>query len=137
MTFKLNHTSIWCGDPEAGARCLAEILKLGPPTRFVPFHVVTVDNGVSLDFMAKQGGDPAMQHYAFEVGETEFDAILGRISERGLDSWADTGRTRKGAINRNDGGRGVYWHETSGHQLEIITRPTDRISVVRGKDVLE
>src|SRR3546814_3455808 len=123
MPVKLNHTIVWSRDPEAGACFLAEILNLAPPTRFGPFHVVTVDNGVSLDFMAKQGGDPAMQHYAFEVGETEFDAILGRIRERGLDYWADPGRTRKGEVNRNDGGRGVYWHDPSGHLLELITRP--------------
>lgn len=102
---------------------IAEILDLAPPARFGPFHVVTVDNGVSLDFMAKQGGDPAMQHYAFEVSETDFDAVFGRIRERGLDYWADPGRTRKGEINHNDGGRGVYWHDPSGHLLEIVTRP--------------
>jgi hypothetical protein len=28
-----------------------------------------------------------------------------------------------GEINTNDGGRGVYWEEPSGHFLEIITRP--------------
>src|SRR3546814_17107244 len=103
MTVKLNHTIIWSGDPEAGARFLAEILNLAPPTRFGPFHVVTVDNGVSLDFLAKQGGDPAMQPYAFEVGEPAFDAILGRMSARGFDYWAAHGRTPKGDITRNAG----------------------------------
>jgi hypothetical protein len=28
-----------------------------------------------------------------------------------------------GQINRNDGGRGVYFQDPSGHFLEIITRP--------------
>src|SRR3546814_20183959 len=75
MPVKLNHTIVWSRDPEAGARFLAEILNLAPPTPFGPFHVVTVDNGVSLAFMANQGADPAMQPYACDVGETEFDAI--------------------------------------------------------------
>ena len=30
---------------------------------------------------------------------------------------------RPGEINRNDGGRGVYFLSDDGHVLEIITRP--------------
>lgn len=49
--------------------------------------------------------------------------IFGRIADRALPYWADPGRRRQGAINHNDGGRGVYWEEPGGHFLEIITRP--------------
>jgi len=37
--------------------------------------------------------------------------------------WADPGKRRPGEVNSNDGGRGVYWEDPSGHFLEIITRP--------------
>jgi extradiol dioxygenase family protein len=57
------------------------------------------------------------------VSEAEFDQIFGRVKERGLDYWADPAQRRKGEINRNDGGRGVYFNDPSGHYLEIITRP--------------
>jgi hypothetical protein len=30
---------------------------------------------------------------------------------------------RPGEINRNDGGRGVYFRNPDGHFLEILTRP--------------
>jgi hypothetical protein len=30
---------------------------------------------------------------------------------------------REGEINRNDGGRGVYFLDPSGHNLELITVP--------------
>jgi hypothetical protein len=63
------------------------------------------------------------QHYAFLVSDSEFDQIFGRIRARGLPYWADPGRHRPGETNTNDGGRGVYWEEPSGHFLEIITRP--------------
>ena len=63
------------------------------------------------------------QHYAFLVSEPEFDGIHERILERGLDHWADPGRTRPGEINRNDGGRGVYFLDPDGHVLEALTRP--------------
>ena len=89
---------------------------------FGPFLVVELGNGVSLDFM--DDDDPVhSQHYAFLVSETEFDQILGRIQDRQLPYWADPGKRRAGEHNTDDGGRGVYWEEPSGHLLEIITRP--------------
>jgi hypothetical protein len=33
------------------------------------------------------------------------------------------GRRRPGEINTNDGGRGLYREDPSGHFIEIITRP--------------
>jgi hypothetical protein len=40
-----------------------------------------------------------------------------------LQYWADPRRSRPGEINRNDGGRGVYFPDPDGHYLEVITRP--------------
>ena len=53
----------------------------------------------------------------------DFDAVLSRIRERGLEHWADPMRHRPGEINHNDGGRGVYFPDPDGHYLEVITRP--------------
>ncbi len=41
----------------------------------------------------------------------------------GLQHWADPRGTHPGEINHNDGGRGVYFQDPSGHYLEIITKP--------------
>jgi catechol 2,3-dioxygenase-like lactoylglutathione lyase family enzyme len=122
MAVQLNHTIVWSRDSRAGARFLAEILGLPAPTTWGPFEIVATDNGVSVDF-AEGDGDIAPQHYAFLVGEDDFDAIFGRIRKRGLDYWADPGRSRKGEINTRDNGRGVYFPDPSGHLLEILTRP--------------
>jgi len=122
MSAQLNHTIIWCEDPVASADFLSEILGRPAPTRFGHFHVVALDNGVSLDF-AKHEGAIASQHYAFLIGEEDFDAAFGRIQACGADHWADPARRRPGEINRNDGGRGVYFADPSGHFLEILTRP--------------
>lgn len=62
-------------------------------------------------------------NHAFLVTDQEFDDVFGRIRRRGLAYWADPGRRRSGEINRNDGGRGVYFEDPEGHLLEIITRP--------------
>ena len=122
MAIRLNHTIVSVRDKRESATFLAEILGLSEPTPFGRFLVVQVDNEVSLDF-ADDRGPVRPQHYAFLVGEAEFDEIFGRIRERGLPYWADPGRSRPGEINTNDGGRGVYWEDPSGHFLEIITRP--------------
>lgn len=122
MAVQLNHTIVSVRDKHESATFLAEILGLAAPTPYGPFLVVQVDNDVSLDF-ADDHGPVHPQHYAFLVGEAEFDEILGRIRARDLPHWADPARRRPGEVNTNDGGRGVYWAEPSGHFLEIITRP--------------
>ncbi|HEX4182551.1 MAG TPA: hypothetical protein VHY34_04770, partial [Caulobacteraceae bacterium] len=91
-------------------------------TRFARFDVVDLDNGVSLDFGQREG-EVAPQHYAFLISEQDFDAVLARIHERKLDHWADPARRRPREINRNDGGRGVYFPDPDGHFLEVLTRP--------------
>jgi len=92
------------------------------PFRFGPFEVVELDNGVGLDF-AKSEGPIQSQHYAFLISEPEFDAVLGRLIQRGLPHWADPARRRSGEINHHDGGRGVYFPDPDDHTLEVITRP--------------
>src|SRR5216683_5688487 len=122
VSVQLNHTIVSCRDQQLSAAFLSRILGLPPATRFGPFLVVETDNGVSLDF-AETSGQIAAQHYAFLVGEEEFDAAFGRIREQDLPYWADPGRTQRGAVNQRDGGRGLYFQDPDGHLLEIITRP--------------
>jgi catechol 2,3-dioxygenase-like lactoylglutathione lyase family enzyme len=122
MPVELNHTIVKCSDKDASARFLTEILGLPEPTTYGPFTVVQVTNGVSLDY-ADDHGEVHAQHYAFLVSEDEFDQIQGRILERGLTYWADPGHRTENQINTNDGGRGLYWSDPDGHNLEIITVP--------------
>ncbi len=122
MGVQLNHAIVWCKDKRRSATFLSDILGRSRPTRFGPFLVVEVDNGVSLDFHDIDG-KIASQHYAFLVGEDDFEAIFGRIRDRRLDYWADPGQTQHGKINHHHGGRGVYFEDPDGHLLEVITRP--------------
>mgnify|MGYP001080088818 CR=1 FL=1 len=122
MAIQLNHTIVAAHDPEGSARLLSELLGLAEPVRYGPFHGVVLDNGVTLDYM-KADGPIKSQHYAFIVDEAEFDRIFERIRERGFEYWADPGHRQPGTINRRDGGRGVYWKDPDGHNLEILTRP--------------
>ena len=123
MSIHLNHTIVHARDAAASARFLADMLGLSDPRPFGPFMGVELDNGVTLDFIAAEPHEIIIEHYAFLVSEAEFDAIFGRIRERGLPYWADPAHRHAGEINHHDGGRGVYWNDPNGHYLEIITRP--------------
>jgi catechol 2,3-dioxygenase-like lactoylglutathione lyase family enzyme len=122
MSVQLNHIIVWCQDKARSSAFLAEILGRPPPKPFYHFMVVDLDNGVSLDFMEKDG-DVSPQHYAFLIGEEAFDAAFARIRAKGASYWADPARTQPNAINHHDGGSGVYFEDPDGHLLEIITRP--------------
>ena len=119
---QFNHTIVWCRDKAASAGFLAEILDLPPPAPFLHFLVVRLDNGVSLDFMEKEG-PVSLQHYAFLVEEEAFQPLVDRLRARGLNWWADPARTRPQEVNRHDGGYGVYFEDPNGHLMEAITRP--------------
>ena len=121
MAIEFNHTIVPARDALAAATFLAEMLGRPALVRFGPFWTVSLDNGVTLDFQHSDEHMP-IEHYAFLVSEAEFDVIFARIKERGLQYWADPMHLRAQEINRNDGGRGLYWNDPSGHYLEIITR---------------
>ncbi|MEU6821649.1 VOC family protein [Streptomyces atriruber] len=123
MSIELNHTIVAARDKKASAQFLADILGLKVSPQYGPFIPVEIPNGVTLDYYESDDGPLAPQHYAFLVSEGEFDEIFGRIKSRGLTYWADPYHRRVNETNTNDGGRGVYWEDPNGHNLEIITRP--------------
>jgi hypothetical protein len=80
MTIKLDHTIVFSSDKHASSTFFADLFGLPAPVPFGPFLVVELGNEVSLDFYDEEGqGTP--QHYAFLVGEEEFDQIFGRIEQ--------------------------------------------------------
>jgi catechol 2,3-dioxygenase-like lactoylglutathione lyase family enzyme len=121
MKIELNHTIVNATDQRATATFLTEVLGLPDAEREPPFLNVHLTNDVILSVI--EAGRVHPQHYAFLVGDDEFDAIFERIAGRGITYYADPHQRRPGEINRNDGGRGVYWLAPDGHVLEIITVP--------------
>ncbi len=123
MAVELNHTIVAARDMKASAEFLATILGLEVGPRYGPFLPVTTSNGVTLDFMDSGSDRIPSQHYAFLVSEEDFDAIFGRIQQAGITYYADPHHQQPGQINHHDGGRGAYFDDPNGHNLEIITRP--------------
>ena len=122
MSIEFNHTLVHAKDTWAAAREVGHLLGLAEPSSYGPFAVLQFDNGTTLDFI-EDTGEIKAQHYAFLVGEDDFDAIGDRLKEQGHQWWADPHQRRPQEINHDDGGRGLYWQGPDGHLLEIITRP--------------
>ena len=121
MSMQLNHTIVSCRDQQRSAAFLSEILGLPPATRFGHFLVVEADNAVSLDF-AESSGEIVAQHYAFLVGEDEFDAAFGRIRDGGITYYADPACRQAGQVySSKNGNRGTYFRDPDGHLMEILT----------------
>jgi extradiol dioxygenase family protein len=122
MVAQLNHTIVAARDKHVSAKFMSEILGLPEPVAFGHFLVVATGNDVSLDF-ADSDEDVVPQHYAFLISEEEFDQVFARVQEREITFWPNPWRGNEGSINHNDGGRGFYFEDPSGHYLEVLTRP--------------
>ncbi|MCX5192708.1 VOC family protein [Streptomyces sp. NBC_00249] len=123
MAVQLNHTIVHSRDNRESAEFLAHILGLEVGPEWGPFIPVSTDNGVTLDFATIPAESIAVQHYAFLISEEEFDSAFQKIRSAGVEYFADPHRKQPGEINHNDGGRGVYFLDPTGHAMEIITRP--------------
>ncbi|MFI1283727.1 VOC family protein [Streptomyces sp. NPDC020858] len=123
MSVELNHTIIHSRDNRESATFLAHVLNLEVGAEWGPFIPVDTGNGVTLDFATIPAESITAQHYAFLLSEEEFDVAFEKIRSAGVPYFADPHGKHPGEINHNDGGRGVYFTDPSGHGMEIITRP--------------
>ncbi|MEQ0563599.1 VOC family protein [Amycolatopsis sp. NEAU-NG30] len=121
MSVELNHTIVYARDRVASAEFLAGILGLETEPVTEPFLPIRLANGVTLDYL-QTDGEVCRQHYAFLVGDEEFDAALARVEAAGLTFWADPGHGEPGEINYRFGGRGFYFEDPDGHNMELLTR---------------
>ncbi|WP_370948078.1 VOC family protein [Amycolatopsis sp. cg5] len=120
MTIELNHTVVWARDRDASAAFLANILGVAVDPVIGPFAPIRLGNGVTLDYA--QAAEVAGQHYAFLVGDEEFDATFARIRAAGITFWADPFHREPGELNAMNGGRGFYFEDPDGHNMELFTR---------------
>ena len=120
MAIELNHTIVPSRDKEAGARFFARIFGLtydGPAGHFAP---VQVNEALTLDFDNRDEFES--HHYAFYVGDAEFDAIFGRIKGEGITYGSGPRSLDDMEINTRRGGRGFYFLDPDSHVLELLTR---------------
>ncbi|RLV01309.1 bleomycin resistance protein [Streptomyces griseocarneus] len=122
-TVKLDHTAVYASDRRASAEFLASILGLEVGAPFGPFLPVDLGNGVTLDYFELRDRPIQSNHYAFLVPDEDFDAMIGRLEAAGSTYYADPHHTEPGKINNLFGGRGAYFTDPDGHNMEIMTVP--------------
>lgn len=120
MTITLNHTIVPARDKDAAARLFAGLFGL-TRTELHGFAAVRVNSGLTLLFDTVAAFEP--HHYAFHVGDAEFDAILARLRAAGLAFGGGPGTPEDGRLYEWGGGRGVYFRDRDGHLLELMTVP--------------
>ena len=120
MAITLDHTIVPAHDKETSAKLFARIFGLkygGAAGHFAP---VKVNDTLTLDFDNRDRFES--HHYAFHVGDEEFDAILGRVKAEGIPYGSGPSSLDDMDINTRRGGRGFYFHDLDGHVLELLTR---------------
>jgi catechol 2,3-dioxygenase-like lactoylglutathione lyase family enzyme len=125
-TVQLNHTAVYAKDRQLSAEFIATILGLKVSSPFGPFLPVDLGNGVTLDYYEKRDEPIQPQHYAFLVPDEQFATMIARLEVVGVTYYADPRHTEPGRINRLFGGRGAYFEDPNGHNMEIMTRPYAR-----------
>jgi len=120
MTIVLNHTIIPAHNKEASAQFFAQIMGLEIEPPISHFIVVRVNDTLTFDFANKEAFEP--HHYAFHVSDSEFDAIFARIQEAKISYSSDPMHQNPGQFNHRRGGRGFYFLDLNGHNLELMTR---------------
>ncbi|OIJ93958.1 VOC family protein [Streptomyces monashensis] len=120
---RLDHTAVLARDRRLSAEFLAAVLGLAVGAPFGPFLPVDLGNGVTLDYYEQRDEPVQPQHYAFLVPDEQFDGMIARLDALGVPYYADPHHGEPGRINRLFGGRGAYFADPSGHNMEIMTRP--------------
>ncbi|MEU0202364.1 MULTISPECIES: VOC family protein [unclassified Streptomyces] len=120
---RLDHTVVFASHRHLSAEFLAAVLGLEVGAPFGPFLPVDLGNGVTLDYYEKRDEPIPPQHYAFLVPEEQFDAMIARLETLGVTYYADPNHTEPGRVNDLFGGRGAYFDDPDGHNMEIMTRP--------------
>jgi catechol 2,3-dioxygenase-like lactoylglutathione lyase family enzyme len=119
MAVELNHIIVPSRDKVGSSRFLADLLGIDPPRPVSHFMAVETSNGVSLDYDDAEEFNSL--HYAFLVGDDEFDAIFERVVSAGITYYADPSHRHAGSVNGRNGGRGFYFSDPDGHNIEVFT----------------
>jgi catechol 2,3-dioxygenase-like lactoylglutathione lyase family enzyme len=122
MTVHLDHLIIPSHNRLASAKLIASLFGVpwSEEGGVGPFSPVYLNDGLTLDFDEVSEPFP-IGHYAFRVGAAEFEAILGRIRNAGIDYRSTPHGPSDRQINTYHGGSIVYWNEPDGHVWEILT----------------
>jgi len=121
---ELNHLIILAKDKQKTAGFLTQLLDLpdatpadGPIPDF--FLCISFKNNVTI--LIAEATEHPIGHYAFKVSQEAFAQIVQRLKNRNIVYWADPRMQRKSECYLQDGKKGLYVIDPSGHGIEILT----------------
>jgi catechol 2,3-dioxygenase-like lactoylglutathione lyase family enzyme len=120
MSIVLDHTIVPARDKVASAKFFANLFGLSYDGPIGPFAPVRVNETLTMDFDDRWKGFE-VHHYAFRVGDAEFDAIFGRVKEAGLVYGSQPWSLTDMKVDDLGRGRKVYFRDLANHLLEIRT----------------
>lgn len=121
MAITLDHTIVPSRDKDAAAKFFAHIFDL-PYAGAGHFAPVRVNDALTLDFATSETFEE--HHYAFVVGEHDFDNIYQRIIDSHATFGSGPSSADDGDVNHRRGGRGLYFRGgPDRHLWEIMTTP--------------
>ena len=119
MEITLNHTIVPSHDKVESARFYSKIFGFKYVGEFARFIVVRVNKTLCLDFATSEKFES--HHYAFKVSEKEFEEKFKRLKLENIKYGSGPYSSENMRINHDNDGRGVYFRDTNGHLLEMLT----------------
>lgn len=124
MAIRLDHTILGVADADASVAFYRDVVGLeyrGPTSAF---EVLLVTPDLALDL--REVDEPPSRHLAFGMDRPDFDAAFERIKASGTPYGDGPSSPANGrGPGRSTGVHGrtasVYFHDPSGHLLEILT----------------
>ena len=119
MAIRLDHVIVPSHDRLAAAKFLAGLLGVPGEESRGDFTPVYVNETLTFDFANREQFES--HHFCFHVGDSEFDAIFGRLQAARIKYRSRPHGEDDMQINSRLGGKNVYWQDADGHLWEILT----------------
>ena len=125
MVITLDHTIVPARDKVASAKFFAKIFGLTYDGPTGPFAPVQVNETLTFDFDDRRQGFE-VHHYAFHVGDEEFDAIFERVNDAGLTFGSQPWTPENMQVRVVGNGRVIFFRDLDRHLLEVRTMTSRR-----------
>jgi catechol 2,3-dioxygenase-like lactoylglutathione lyase family enzyme len=125
LSVELNHLIILAKDKQKTADFLTQLLNLPnakPADGPLPNFFLSIQFKNDITILIAEAKEYNMGHYAFKVSHEDFEQIIQRLKDWNINYWADPRMQRKSECYLQNGNKGLYVIDPSGHGIEILTQ---------------
>jgi extradiol dioxygenase family protein len=124
VSVEFNHLIILAKEKQKTADFLTNLLNLpdaSPADGPVPGFFLCIEFKNDVTLLIVEAKEHSIGHYAFKVPGEDFVQIVQRLKNWNIDYWADPRMQRQSEWYEENGNRGLYVIDPSGHGIEILT----------------